>query len=72
MNIDLNAKTIYTSHLIIDEDPENCGIEIVEEYPCNNLSELKVREVYWKSKLDCVNKHTPNALTVESCGSLDE
>jgi len=43
----------YTSHIIIDEDPENCGIEIVEEYLCNNLSELKVREAYWKKKLDC-------------------
>eukprot|EP01080_Neovahlkampfia_damariscottae_P005314 gene5314-gene8346 len=36
----------------------NCGIEIVEEYPCKNLSELKVKEAYWKSKLNCVNKHT--------------
>jgi hypothetical protein len=35
---------------------ENCCIELIENYACNNLYELLRREGYYIQKLDCVNK----------------
>ena len=64
-----NTKSkFYSSSIIINEDPKNCKIELVEHYPCYDLSELKIREAYWKNELDCVNIHTPSSITLTSCG----
>ena len=35
---------------------ENCKIELVENYPCNNKNELELREGYYIKNNDCVNK----------------
>ena len=32
---------------------ENCFIQIIEEYPCNNVIEARLRERYWLKKLEC-------------------
>jgi len=64
-----NTKSkFYSSSIIINEDPKNCYIELIEDYPCNDLSELKIREAYWKNELDCVNINTPSKITLASCG----
>ena len=53
----LNKKTNYTtSYKIIDKDPENCYIELVENYPCNNKNELCRREGEIIRNTTCVNK----------------
>ena len=35
---------------------ENCKIELVENYPCNNKEELLKREGYYISNNECINK----------------
>ncbi len=35
---------------------ENCKIELVENYPCNNRNELEAREGYFIKNNDCINK----------------
>jgi adenylate kinase family enzyme len=35
---------------------ENCKIELVENYSCNNKNELEAREGYYIKNNDCVNK----------------
>ena len=35
---------------------ENCKIELVENYPCNNREELEAREGYYIKNNDCINK----------------
>jgi len=57
-----------SSSIIINEDPENCKIELIEKYPCNNVSRLRAREAYWKNKLNCININIPSKFTIASCG----
>lgn len=39
----------------------DCRIELIEDYPCGNRTELLQREAYWIEKLKdkCVNKNRP-------------
>lgn len=39
------------SHQILD----NCRIELIEEYKCKNLDELRIREQYHIENNDCIN-----------------
>ena len=39
---------------------ENCKIELVESYPCNNKDELEAREGYYIRNTECVNKLNPD------------
>jgi len=43
-----------SSGLNIDET--NSSIELIEDYPCNNKTELKQREQYWMDKIECINE----------------
>lgn len=36
---------------------DNCRIELIENYPCNNVNELKKREQYHIEKNKCINKN---------------
>ena len=36
---------------------ENCKIELIEYYPCNDKHELRRREGHYIEKTECVNKH---------------
>ena len=38
---------------------ENCSIEIIELFPCNNKKTLLEREAYWIENTVCVNKLRP-------------
>ena len=54
----LNVKKhYYTSYKIIEKDPENCYIELVELYPCNSKIELHRREGEIIRATTCVNKN---------------
>ena len=45
-----------SSNKLFDEfGLENCKIELVEEYPCNSLMELRRREGFHIQNHDCVN-----------------
>ena len=47
----------YYSFKIFNEyGVENCKIELVEYYPCNNIEELKQREGHYIENNECVNK----------------
>ena len=35
---------------------ENCKIELLELYPCDNMDELRQREGYWIRREPCINK----------------
>ena len=35
---------------------ENCYIKLVEDYPCNNDEELRIREQYYLDNFPCINK----------------
>ena len=54
----LITKKLYTtSFKIIEKDPENCYIELVELYPCNSKIELCRREGEIIRDTTCVNKN---------------
>lgn len=46
-----------TVHDVV-KDP-NCVINLIEDYPCLSKKELLIREKYWISITECVNKCTP-------------
>ena len=49
---------VCASFKILDEyGIENCKIELIEAYPCENKEELRKREGYWIKTEDCVNKN---------------
>lgn len=37
----------------------NPTIHILEEYPCNSLKELRIKEREWYDKIECVNERKP-------------
>lgn len=39
---------------------ENCKIELIEEFPCQNKEQLTKREGDYIRQLECVNKQIPN------------
>ena len=46
-----------SSVILFDEfGVENCKIELIENYPCNNKEELHRREGHYIQSVDCVNK----------------
>lgn len=45
---------------IISVKPKKAKIELIEEYPCNNIQDARMRERYWIEKTpNCINKTTP-------------
>ena len=48
-----------TSKILIDEDPDNVSIQLIELYPCLTKKELLLRERYWLENMECVNKQRP-------------
>jgi hypothetical protein len=50
-------------NILFDEDYASCQIELIENYPCSNLSRLKTHEAYWINKLDTVNFKIPTNIT---------
>lgn len=47
----------YTSRFVFEKfGVENCIIELVENYPCNTVEELRAREGYYQRNNPCVNK----------------
>jgi hypothetical protein len=49
--------TFITAFILFDRyGPENCKIELVEDYPCESKTELNRREGYWIENNKCVNK----------------
>jgi len=53
----ITKKHCYSSFKIIEKDPENCYIELVELYPCNSKNELERREGEIIRATTCVNKN---------------
>jgi len=53
----ITKKRYTTSFEIINKDPENCYIELVELYPCNSKIELHRREGEIIRTTNCVNKN---------------
>jgi hypothetical protein len=48
---------VCSSFKLLDEyGIDNCKIELVEAYPCENKEELRKREGYWIKLEECVNK----------------
>ena len=43
----------------------NFKIEVLEHYPCNNVTELRIREQYWIDKIRCCNKNKANQTNEE-------
>src|SRR5208282_3489040 len=53
-------RTHTTIYDIFDEvGIDNCIIELVEDYPCENKKELLERETYYIQNNACVNKYKP-------------
>lgn len=44
------------SDMFEEDGIENCSIILIENYPCNNVEELNMRERYWIEQRDCINK----------------
>lgn len=38
---------------------KDIAIELIENYPCNSLEELRKRERYWIENIKCCNKNRP-------------
>lgn len=55
----LNGKGHYITSFIILA-LENYNAELIEEYPCENIFELRKRERYYIENFPCVNKNIPN------------
>jgi len=53
----ITKKNCYSSFKIIEKDPENFYIELVELYPCNSKIELCRREGEIIRATTCVNKN---------------
>lgn len=49
--------TYFTSFEVLHQD--DCIIECVLLYPCNNRQELELKEGYYIRNNECVNKHIP-------------
>ena len=48
------------SSLILEKyGKENCKVELIENYPCENREQLKAREGYYIENTKCVNKYIP-------------
>lgn len=47
-----------TSKILFEEG--EVRIELVENYPCNSVIELREREAYYIKNFDCVNRCVPN------------
>jgi hypothetical protein len=53
-----NGKNTYnTSCKLFEDDPDNIEIYLIEDYPCENIEQLRAREGYYIKKMECVNKH---------------
>ena len=45
---------------IISVNPKKAKIELIEEYPCTNIQDARMRERYWIERTpNCINKTTP-------------
>jgi hypothetical protein len=54
------SKSSCSSVLLFEEfGVDNCKIELIEYFPCNNREELLAREGHHIKKAECVNKATP-------------
>ena len=51
-----NIEHTRSFYLFDEFGVENCKIEWVEDYPCNNKQELLKREGYYIQNTECVNK----------------
>ena len=57
---DFKRKARVTScHLFASNGIDNCGIELIEDYPCASNNELKQREAEIIKNTPCVNKQVP-------------
>lgn len=52
-----NSKTYFTSYEVLKNG--DYKIELVEDYPCSSKLELELREKYYITNFDCVNKCIP-------------
>jgi len=54
-----NGGILVSSYKLFDTyGVDNCKIELIESYPCNNINELNSREGYWiKNSQNCINKN---------------
>ena len=54
----LNGVKMDTSSTLLFNEfgSENCKIELIENYPCQNVEELRKREGFFISTIDCVNR----------------
>ena len=56
-----------TSFLLFDEyGPENCKIELIEEYPCQTKEQLTQREGHYIRTTECVNRMMSSATMTKS------
>ena len=53
-----------TSHLILQYD--DCYIELLEKFPCDDADEARRQEGEWIRKLDCVNRCVAGRLSCDS------
>jgi hypothetical protein len=52
------SKECSTSRFVLEND--DYLIQLLELLPCENKSELTLREAYYIRMIECVNKHIPN------------
>jgi len=57
-NVKYRNNTVYS--LFDQYGVNNCMIELVEDYPCENEIDLRIREASYILNNPCVNKHIPN------------
>ena len=57
-NVKYRNNTVYC--LFDKYDVNNCMIELVEQYPCENEIDLRIREAFYILNNPSVNKHIPN------------
>ena len=50
----------YVCDIFDEYGVENCVITLIENFPCNDVNELRQRERYYIQTLDCVNKNIPS------------
>ena len=55
----LDGKVYLTTSFLLFEEfgIENCKIELIEEYPCENLEQLLKKEGEYIKSTECVNKN---------------
>ena len=60
-----NCRNVSIFGLFEELGIESCTIELIENYPCNSIDELKAREGHHQREKECVNKCVAGRTKIE-------